>query len=178
MMVSDGHTGKKVVVRRAVSSDLEEYAKNVQSVADEGSYILTERVTPERKAAFRKSFRDMGALVLVAEVEVRGRKRIVGSLALGRYGDADKAKHVRVLGMQVIKGYREVGIGTKLMDRALEWARKRPDVEKIVLGVFSNNPRALHLYQKFGFEVEGVRKRHYHIEGEQVDEIDMALFLK
>ncbi len=173
---------KKVRVRRAVMDDLEEYAQNVQSVAAEGRYIFTEEVTPERKEAFRKSFRDRDSLVLVAEIdegpsEKRNRK-VVGSLTLERYGHVKKARHVRVLGMHVIRGYRGMGIGTRLMGQALKWARRKPDVEKIVLGVFSSNRRALHLYQKFGFEVEGVRKRQYYIDGRPADEIDMALFLK
>jgi RimJ/RimL family protein N-acetyltransferase len=48
----------------------------------------------------------------------------------------------------------------------------------VVLGVFSENKRAFRLYEKFGFEVEGVRKRHYYIAGKHEDEIDMALFVK
>ena len=46
------------------------------------------------------------------------------------------------------------------------------------MGVFSNNRRAFRLYEKFGFKVEGVRKRHYYIAGKPEDEIDMALFVK
>jgi ribosomal protein S18 acetylase RimI-like enzyme len=79
--------------------------------------------------------------------------------------------------MLVVKGYREMGIGTKLVARALNWARSQKEVEKIALVVFSNNQMAFRLYQKSGFEVEGVKKRHY-VEGEHVDEIEMALFLK
>jgi ribosomal protein S18 acetylase RimI-like enzyme len=48
----------------------------------------------------------------------------------------------------------------------------------VALGVFSKNKRAFRLYEKFGFKVEGVRKKHYYIEGKHEDEIDMALFVK
>ena len=95
-----------------------------------------------------------------------------------RYGDVKKSEHVRVLGMLVVDGYREVGVGTKLMEYALRWARAKKGVEKVTLGVFSENQRAFRLYEKFGFKVEGIRKRHYYIAGKPEDEVDMALFVK
>ncbi len=170
--------GPAVKIRRARAGDLEEYAENVQSVADEGRYTFTERVTEERKKSMRKLFEDKGCLVIVAEVGAGGKRKLVGNLTMTRYGDVEKSKHVRVLGMLVVEGYREVGVGTKLMDYALRWARAKEGVEKVTLGVFSKNRRALRLYEKFGFKVEGVRKRHYYIAGEPQDEIDMALFVK
>jgi len=167
-----------VKIRRAGANDLEQYAKNMQSVADEGKYLFTERVTEERKERMGRIFKDRECLSIVAEVGTGRARRIVGSLTLERYGNVEKTKHVRVLGMLVIKGYRGQGIGTELIARALEWARSQEVIEKIELGVFSNNRRALQLYQKFGFKVEGVKKRQYYIAGRHADEIDMALFLK
>lgn len=167
-----------VKVRRARAGDLEQYAENVQSVGDEGRYIFTERVTEERKKSMGKLFKDKECLVIVAEVGSGRGRRIVASLTLERYGHVDKSKHVRVLGMLVVDGYRGMGIGTKLMEYALRWARAEKGVEKLALGVFSNNQRAFRLYEKFGFKVEGVKKKHYYIAGKPEDEIDMALFVK
>jgi RimJ/RimL family protein N-acetyltransferase len=167
-----------VRVRRARPTDLDQYASNVQSVADEGRYLFTEKVTEERRRSMGRLFKDRGCLVAVAEVTEGGRRKLVGNLTLSRYGDAEKSRHVRVLGMLVVDGYRGMGVGTKLMEHALRWARARKDVEKVTLGVFSNNKGAYRLYEKFGFVVEGVRKRHYYIEGRHEDEIDMALFLR
>jgi RimJ/RimL family protein N-acetyltransferase len=168
----------EVKVRKARAADLEQFAKIVQSVADEGRYIFTERVTEERKESMGKLFKDRGCLVIVAEVVEGGKRKLVGNLTLTRYGDVEKSKHVRVLGMLVVDGYRGTGIGTKLIAYALGWAREQKGVEKLSLGVFSNNERAFRLYEKFGFKVEGVRKKHYYIAGKHEDEIDMALFLK
>ena len=165
-------------VRRAKAGDLEEYVENLQSVADEGRYIFVERVTEERKKSIGKLFRDEECLVIVAEVVEGGERRLVGSLTMTRYGDAEKSKHVRVLGMLVVRGYRGMGIGTKLMDYALKWARAKRGVEKVTLGVFSNNKRAFRLYERFGFKVEGVRRKQYCIAGKHEDEVDMALFVK
>ena len=45
-------------------------------------------------------------------------------------------RHVRELGMLVIDGYREMGVGGALMDYALDWAKRQKGVEKVVLGCF------------------------------------------
>ena len=175
--MSGGDARLAVKVRRAKGRDLEEYAKRLQSVADEGRYLFTETVTEEMKKSLARLFKDKGALAIVAEVGGK-RKKIVGSLTLIRYGHVKKASHVRVLGMLVIKEYRGLGIGTKLIVYALEWVKSHEEIEKIILGVFSNNRKALRLYEKFGFEVEGIKKRQYYIAGKHEDEIEMALFLK
>lgn len=168
----------EVSIRKARAADLEAYAKNVQSVADEERFIFIERVTEERKESMRELFKDKGCLVIVAEVVEGGKPKLVGNLTLTRYGDVEKSRHVRVLGMLVVDGYRGRGIGTKLVAYALDWARAHEGVEKVALGVFSNNERAFRLYEKFGFKVEGVKKKHYYIAGKHEDEIDMALILK
>jgi RimJ/RimL family protein N-acetyltransferase len=175
-----GSARPDVKIRRATARDVEQMAANIQSVADEGRYVWTEKVTDEWKEFLRKRLiKDKGCLVIVAEVGKGRGKRLVGDLTMTRYGQTiRKSQHVRVLGMLIVEGYRERGIGSKMMDYALGWARAQPGVEKVVLGVFSNNKRAWHLYEKFGFVVEGVRKDHYYIDGKHEDEVDMALFVK
>lgn len=170
--------GIEVRVRRATPRDLEGYARVVQSVAAEGRYLFIERVTEKKRRSMAELLKDRACLVLAAEARERGRWKMVGSLALSRYGDASKSGHVRVLAMMVVDGYRGMGIGKRLMEEGLEWARAAEGVEKVALGVFSNNGRAYRLYESFGFKVEGVRRRHYYIMGKPEDEVDMALFVK
>jgi len=169
----------EVKVRRATLRDVERMAENMQLVADEGRYIWTEKVTEETKERIKSTIKDKRCLTLVAEVGGADGRRVVGALTLAKYGQGvRKSQHIRVLSMLVVDGYRGIGIGGKLMAGALQWARQEHGVEKVILGVFSNNKRALRLYEKFGFEVEGVRKDHYYIDGKREDEIDMALFVK
>lgn len=171
--------GQAARVRRATLRDVEQVAKNTQVVADEGRYIWTEEVTEDSKEFLRKLIKDKGCLLAVAEVGSGRERRVVGSITMTRYGQRiKKSQHVRVLGMLIIPGYRERGIGSQLMEFALAWARRQRGVEKVALGVFSNNKRAMRLYEKFGLVVEGVRKGHYHIDGKLEDEIDMAVFVK
>jgi RimJ/RimL family protein N-acetyltransferase len=47
-------------------------------------------------------------------------------------------------------------------------------VQKLELHVFPYNEAAIRLYEQFGFEREGYRKRHYRRGNEYVDAILMA----
>ena len=68
----------------------------------------------------------------------------------------------------VAESHRRRGIGTKLLDEAVAWART-VGVRKLELHVFPWNEPALHLYESFGFEREGYRKQHYARGDELVD---------
>ena len=60
-MTKEERAGPEVTVRRATARDVEQIAANIQSVADEGRYIWTERVTEEWKEFLRKKLiRDRG----------------------------------------------------------------------------------------------------------------------
>ena len=97
--------------------------------------------------------------------------RVVGALGFTmEMGRAD-------LGMMVADGLRSQGIGTALMDAAVEGARQK-GAHKMTLTVWPHNQRALGLYRKFGFEEEGRYRRHWRRKsGELWDMIAMGLVL-
>jgi ribosomal-protein-alanine N-acetyltransferase len=69
---------------------------------------------------------------------------------------------------------RRAGVARALLEAAVDWARAS-GVRKLELHVFPWNAPAIRLYETFGFEREGLRKRHYRRAGEDVDAILMAL---
>ncbi len=73
-------------------------------------------------------------------------------------------------------GWREVGIGSALVEGAKAWAAEH-GLAKVALGVFPDNDRAIAVYEHAGFEREGLRRRQYRIPGgEYRDELLMAWF--
>lgn len=48
------------------------------------------------------------------------------------------------------KNYRGIGIGDKLMEKALSWLRKN-NINKKIIGVIAGNEGALKFYEKHGF---------------------------
>lgn len=67
------------------------------------------------------------------------------------------------------------GLGKKLMESILSEAKKMDDLESILIGVSSNNPRATSLYRSLGFIEYGREPNCLKHAGKYVDEILMHL---
>lgn len=83
--------------------------------------------------------------------------------------------HAGRVGMGVLRRYRGRGIGSSLLERCLEEAEAR-GLERIELDVFASNETAIRLYEKYGFQLEGRKRKARKIEREYDDMIVMALF--
>ena len=86
-----------------------------------------------------------------------------------------RLKHVGVFGITVKKQYWGYGVGALLMKVMLSWAHQSKALRKINLKVTEHNERAIGLYQKFGFEVEGILKRDICINGQFFHTYSMGL---
>lgn len=84
--------------------------------------------------------------------------------------------HIGVLGMSISKEYRNQGLGTRMMEMMIEWARRR-NLVRLELEVFSDNAPAIHLYEKFGFELEGRKRKYVCKSGVYIDHLVMGLLL-
>ncbi len=85
--------------------------------------------------------------------------------------------HSGVLGMGVVDGFREQGVGEALMRAALETAKTK-GLTRVELTVREHNLRAKRLYEKTGFIFEGVKRRVVRIDGVYEDLICMGLLLE
>ncbi|BAN94228.1 acetyl transferase [Streptococcus dysgalactiae subsp. equisimilis] len=57
--------------------------------------------------------------------------------------------------MLVAEPYRGYGIGQLLLEVVLDWAQETPYIETLMLEVQVRNSRAIHLYKKYGFHIDG-----------------------
>ena len=140
------------MVRRATPQDADGFAAVVAAVAEEG-WIGSE--PPVDVAAFARRLREMlteGDVLFVLD----DGGRIVGTAGL----HATRANGVVALGMSIAAADRGRGGGRALLQAAIDHARGA-GMHKIELEVWPDNARAIALYEKFGFAVEGVRRDHY-----------------
>jgi putative acetyltransferase len=68
-------------------------------------------------------------------------------------------------------------VGARLLAAGLDWARATGVVTRLELAVYAENARAIHLYEKFGFTVEGRRRRAVRHRARWVDDVLMARLL-
>jgi len=101
------------------------------------------------------------------------REIIVGCIGLHVFPNPRK-RHSAGIGIMVHKGFQGMGIGTKLMEAALDIADNWLMLKRIELTVFVDNEKAIALYKKFGFVIEGTMRSAAIRYGEYVDEYMMA----
>ncbi len=79
-----------------------------------------------------------------------------------------------MLGMAVHDDFQGQGIGSALVTSALDLADNWLGLLRIELQVFVDNAAAVHLYKKFGFEIEGTLRDFALRGGAYVDAYAMA----
>jgi ribosomal protein S18 acetylase RimI-like enzyme len=112
--------------------------------------------------------------VLVAEFE----GRIVGYGKINHPTELPASEHVwYVSGLAVDPQFEGRGVGRALMEELIELARERGG-RRMTLRVFAPNERARRLYERLGFETEGILRGEFMVgDQEYVDDLFMALDL-
>ncbi|MGE7632533.1 N-acetyltransferase family protein [Bacillus paramycoides] len=110
-------------------------------------------------------------LFLIVEVHNRivGFSRCEGS-------DLKRLSHKVEFGVCILKEYWGYGIGKNLLQKSINWADAN-EVKKIALQVLETNDKAIQLYKKLGFEVEGVLKNDKRLsDGKYYNTVVMGRF--
>lgn len=115
-----------------------------------------------------RPFDTTGVLVHEAEGE------IAGYVKLGALWPIESVQHVReIKGLAVDARFHRRGIGRALIGAAIEQA-EREGARKLTLRVLGHNTPARDLYAACGFEVEGVLKDLFRLQGRYVDDVLMS----
>jgi putative acetyltransferase len=107
-------------------------------------------------------------LVAVADGDV------VGSLGLHTFPNAPRRRHIASLGMGVRDDLQGRGIGSALMQAATSMCDQWLQIRRLELEVYVDNPAAIALYKKFGFEIEGTLRMYGFRDGQYVDVYAMS----
>jgi RimJ/RimL family protein N-acetyltransferase len=100
-------------------------------------------------------------------------KEIVGSVRISKGKDG-----VGTVGISVEKEFRGIGLGTKLLEKAMNDGAKKFKLRIITLEVLKINKIAIRLYKKLGFEKIGTLKKGAKYYDRYEDSIIMAKYLK
>ena len=106
---------------------------------------------------------------LVAQVGAE----VVGNISLTLERNP-RRRHAARLGMYVAPAFWNQGVGSRLIAAALDIADNWLNLQRVELEVMTDNEAAVHLYQKFGFEIEGCRQFAVYGGGRWADEYVMA----
>jgi len=168
--------GRHVILRTLRWEDLDDCIELINSLVAEGANIAkNDKVTREGEIewlAGALSRMERGEKVyLVAEVD----GKVVGNSEIGRrLGGYDK--HVGGIGIAIKKGFRDVGVGTEMMKALIKQGREM-GLKVLTLTAFANNKRAIHVYEKLGFQETGHIPKKFFKRGKFIDELIMTLVL-
>jgi L-phenylalanine/L-methionine N-acetyltransferase len=109
-----------------------------------------------------------GALNLVVELD----GKLVANAGMNRF--EGRRQHAASLGMGVHDDFTGRGVGTFLMAAMVDAADNWHDIKRLELTVYTDNDAAVRLYEKFGFEKEGLLRSFGYRDGQYVDAYTMA----
>jgi RimJ/RimL family protein N-acetyltransferase len=168
--------GRQFTIRQPSIDDAEaiiNYSKIVFASTDQVLTTLEEyTITVENEKIWVQNLNDNpNALLLIAQLN----NQIVGFLFFIP-NTKKKNAHTGEFGVNVHPNFQGIGIGHRLIETLLAWARDNKQIEKVSLTVFSTNAQAIKLYKNVGFIEEG---RHINaikqLNGAYVDSVQMYL---
>lgn len=165
-------TGEELIIRKAYHEDVEELLNcinrcgketNFLRFGEEGIGISIEEYKKQIENFTNKNF------MLVAIIE----GVIVGSCSLRTIENRLRVAHRSSIGISILQDYSGKGIGKCCFDFLIEEAKKN-NITKLELEVRADNERAINLYKKMGFEIEGKLRNSIYIDGEYLDSYIMG----
>lgn len=167
--------GREVIIKSAGPEDAMKVKLHREATANETHFmarepedgqLCLERIT-EILGSIAESDRDFMVNAYIGD-------ELIGDLGVTLIRPHVKYLHRAYLGMSIRQMYTGMGLGSFMMQIALDQA-KANGFEQVELGVYSDNDRARHMYNKMGFREYGMNPRAFKLkDGTYRDEIIMA----
>jgi ribosomal protein S18 acetylase RimI-like enzyme len=154
------------VIREATSGDAERLLELKLALDSETEFMMLER--DERSEETADEPLSPSSVVFVAD----SGDKLVG-YAEAQRGAFRRNRHCAYVVIGVREDAAGRGLGRQLLDR-LERRAREAGITRLELTVMEHNTRALRLYTRQGYEVEGRRRNSLRVGGRYVDELAMA----
>jgi RimJ/RimL family protein N-acetyltransferase len=164
-----------LVIREADASDaieLQAYAIKLFAERLPGIFSRPEPTLEDEHAFIASRVEPANSTLLVAVLDgvIVGLVELIG-------GSLPEEAHAGTFGLSVDRDHRGSGVGTALLRALVEWGPAH-GVSRIQAWVWANNPRAMALYERLGFEREGVCRRAIKSDDRLIDAVLVARLLE
>lgn len=168
---------QEITYRTAQESDAGNIVNFFNHIGGESSFMSFEKdeyaLDAKEQAAVIHQFQNDPTntmLLAMAGDEIAGLSTITSSHKI-------KSRHDAELGIVVAQKYQGNGIGTKLIQSVISWVKENNITSRISLEVRADNIKAINIYMKLGFIVEGCRKNSTLLNGIYYDDYLMGMML-
>ena len=138
---------QEVIVEEAQLSDVKTLVDLLSQVSQETDFVVAE-------IFLARHLESVNEICLV----VRVGKKLAGVLNVSSTS-SPQTNHIGDIFIAVQEKYWGYGLGSLLMEVALDWACHTPVIRRLELTVQARNSRAVHLYEKFDFKIEATKER-------------------
>ncbi|WP_434362121.1 GNAT family N-acetyltransferase [Parasalinivibrio latis] len=157
-----------ITIRHSTEADVEQIKRIYEQ---ESCYANTLQVPFPSEELWRNRLENLAPNIKSLVAVIDG--AVVGQLGL-EVNASPRRRHVATLGMGVDEHYRRKGVGQALMCAAINLAENWMAVTRIELEVYADNLSAISLYEKLGFQREGLAKAFAFKDGHYADVVYMA----
>lgn len=168
---------KKAIIRKANTKDAQEIINYLNKIGGESDFLTFGEnefnISLENEEKYINSHEDSNNSIMIVTL-VDGEIVSVASITSVQ---KDRLRHVGTLGISVLNKYWGLGIANEIMTYLIKWAKSNTETKKVTLLVREDNFKAINLYKKYNFEIEGTLKNDVCINNIYYNTISMGLLL-
>lgn len=170
----DGH---EVAIKEATQNDAQQIIEFYNIVGGETDFLSFggnefKRDVEEYEAYLESTRLEENSIILLATLNDE-----IISIATINSSQKSRIKHVGTLGIVISQRFIGQGLGRKMMEQLIQWATSNGITRKISLITREDNAVAIELYEKLGFEKEGLLIKDNLIGGIYYNSLMMGLFI-
>lgn len=162
--------GGPYTIRPARNADFDDLVDTIRAVTEAGTYVVAETIAEQLlydETVTRHTTVDARVFFVAAVDET-----VIGWTHLD-LPQVEKLHNTAQQTVGVRTPYRGYGIGSDLLQRGLEWAEAN-GYRKVYNSLPATNDAALDFLEARGWDTEAIRKDHYTIDDQLVDEVMLA----
>lgn len=167
----------EIMIREAQAQDAEQLITFLNCVGKESHFLTLDDagvlMTPQQMATYLSQiYEKENNLYLLALLD----DKLVGVISVTA-DFHERVRHIGELFIAVGTDFQGYGIGQLLMTDLLDYIVEMGIIQRLELQVQKRNSKAVHLYEKYGFEVESTKKYGARDEhGQLIDVLEMVQF--
>ncbi len=169
--------GEKAIIRKAVKEDAENIIIYLNKIGGESDFLTFGenqfKVSLEAEQEFIESANTSNNSIMIVAI-IDDEIVSVGSISSTK---KERTKHNGILGISIRKQHWGVGLGSEVMEYLISWAKSNGITKRIELLVREDNKIAIKLYEKYGFEREGLLKGDMCVNDVYYNTIMMGLYI-
>lgn len=169
--------GTILTIRPATPEDAEKILIYMNQVGGESDYLTFGKdeckLTVEQERKFIESIQKFPTSVMLLGLI----DETIISIASINTPSKPRLEHNADLAISVCKDYWDFGVGTFVMQELIDFAKSTKTISVVSLSVMSENQRAIHLYEKFGFSQYGLFEKWMKVNDHYMDAVLMNLYI-